>query len=82
MKYHPNIEISSYTQEHAQSIVNLERRLTDNFLTTEKAIALSEFTAYHQVFDRFGFGQCLRTLLLINIYPFEKFLVNGKSWIE
>jgi hypothetical protein len=34
------------------------------------------------VFDRFGFGLTCRALLLINLYPFDKFLVNGKPWIE
>ena len=77
-----NIKITSYTRQHAQSIITIEQRLTSNLLETEIAIAETEFAAYNQVFDRFGFGLCLRTLLLINIYPFEKFLVNGKSWIE
>lgn len=77
-----NIEITTYTREHAQSIITTEKRLTSNFLETEVAIALSEFASYNRVFDRFGFGSCLRTLLLINIYPFEKFLVDGKPWIE
>ena len=77
-----NIEITSYTREHAKSIIKLERRLSSNFLATEDAIALPEFAAYNRVFDRFGFGTCLRTMMLINIYPFDKFLVNGKSWIE
>jgi hypothetical protein len=34
------------------------------------------------VFDRFGFGITCRALLLFNLYPFDKFLVNGKPWIE
>jgi hypothetical protein len=46
------------------------------------AIAASEFDSYHRVFDRFGFGLTCRTLLLINLYPFDKFLVNGKPWVE
>jgi hypothetical protein len=34
------------------------------------------------VFDRFGFGIDSRALLLSYIYPIERFLVDGKCWIE
>ena len=34
------------------------------------------------MFDKFGFGLDNRSLLLFNIYPFEKFLVRRKRWIE
>jgi uncharacterized protein YxeA len=30
----------------------------------------------------FGFGLTCRALLLFNLYPFDKFLVNGKPWVE
>jgi hypothetical protein len=34
------------------------------------------------VFEFFGFGSRLSVLLLIQIYPFDKFLVGGQPWVE
>jgi hypothetical protein len=76
------IEISLFTRFHADSIVALEYRITDTLNDIEIAIASPEFAAYNRVFDRFGFGVNCRALLLFNLYPFEKFLVNGRPWVE
>lgn len=76
------IEISDFTRRHAHTIIDIEKRYTETMEQIEKAIALPEFDPYHRVFDRFGFGLTNRVLLLINLYPFDKFLVNGKPWIE
>ena len=77
-----NISISEYTQNHAQMIVDVEQRISDRYLELGMCVAHPRFAAYNRVFDRFGFGLDNRSLLLFNIYPFEKFLVNGKRWIE
>ena len=37
---------------------------------------------YFRVFERFGFGLDNKIILLYHCYPFDKFLVNGKAWIE
>jgi hypothetical protein len=76
------IAISDYTREHAQNIITLELRITQTMSEITKAIAAPEFNDYNAVFDRFGFGLNTRALLLFNLYPFEKFLVNQKPWLE
>jgi hypothetical protein len=76
------INISNFTRAHAHTIIDLEKRFTKTMKQIAHAIAASEFDLYHRVFDRFGFGLTCRTLLLINLYPFDKFLVNGKPWVE
>lgn len=55
---------------------HLEARIT-------QILSVSEFKAYMNVFDNFGFGLRVRSRLLTRIYPFESFLgVNGKPVIE
>ena len=76
------IKISNFTRAHAHTIIDLEKRITQTLDFIEQAIALPEFAAYNRVFDRFGFGVNCRALLLFNLYPFDKFLVDGKPWVE
>lgn len=76
------ITISDYTRDHAQTIITLELRITQTVLAIALAINLPEFDGYNAVFDRFGFGLNIRALLLFNLFPFEKFLVSGKPWVE
>lgn len=76
------IELSTYTRKHAQTIVDLEQRITVILETMSQEIYQPEFDAYNAVFDRFGFGLNVRALLLFNLYPFEKFLIDGKPWVE
>ena len=77
-----DIEISDYTRSHCQSIVEIELRMTQCYDYLEKALLLPEFEPYLRVFDKFGFGLDNKVLLLYQCYPFEKFLVNDKAWIE
>lgn len=76
------IEISGYTRNHAQTIIDLELRITAILDKLGHAISMPEFTSYQRVFDRFNFGVNIRALLLFNLYPFDKFLLNGKPWVE
>lgn len=76
------ISITDFTRCHAHTIIDIEKRLTETMGLIESAIALPEFDPYHRVFDKFGFGVNCRALLLFNLYPFDKFLVNGKPWVE
>ena len=76
------IAITDYTRDHAQIIISLELRITQIINAIATTIAMPEFEAYNAVFDRFGFGLNVRALLLFNLYPFDKFLVKGKPWIE
>jgi hypothetical protein len=77
-----NIEISDYTRAHAQIIVDLELRLSDHLEEIELLIALPEFDPYNRVFDRFSFGTSCRAILLIHVYPIDRFLIDGKPWVE
>jgi transposase len=76
------IKITSYTRSHAMVIVGLETRITETIDQIESAIARDEFKQYNAVFDRFGFGINTKALLLFNLYPLDKFLVNGKPYVE
>ncbi|MGL5924062.1 IS110 family transposase [Chroococcidiopsis sp.] len=76
------IAITDYTRDHAQTIITLELRITQTMNAIANAIKAPEFDAYHAVFDCIGFGLNVRALLLFNLYPFEKFLVDGKPWVE
>lgn len=77
-----NIHISDYTRRHSRAIVSLETRITKHYDWLEAAIKKPEFEPYLRVFDRFGFGLDNKILLLYHCYPFEKFLVDGKPWVE
>ena len=77
-----NIQISDYTRRHSSAIVNLETRINKHYDYLEAALDQPEFTPYLKVFDRFGFGLDNKVLLLYHCYPLEKFLINGKPWIE
>ena len=77
-----NIKISDYTRSHAQLVHNIELRYFNHLELLDEAIKNSNFTVYNHIFDRFGFGISTRALLLFNIYPFDKFLHDGKPFIE
>ncbi len=77
-----NIKISDYTRDHAGAIVEVEKRYWQHLLELQSAITDSNFDGYNRVFDRFNFGISCRSLLLFNIYPFDKFLVGGKPLID
>jgi hypothetical protein len=80
--HHLGIRISNYTRAHAAMCTDIELRA--NALEQKLAIALDEpeFKPYLRVFEKFGFGQRLSVLMLVQIYPFEKFLVNGQPIID
>ncbi len=77
-----NIKISDYTRNHAKLIHEIELRYFNYLKLLEQAVSNSNFDAYNRVFDRFNFGISCRALLLFNIYPFDKFLHDGKPLIE
>lgn len=76
------ITISSYTRNHAKLIIEIEKRYVEHLNQLEGAIAMPQFDAYNRVFNKFNFGVTTRSLLLFNLYPFEKFLVDGKPYVE
>lgn len=76
------IEISPYTRNHAASLVGgqiqevkLKAELTD--------LLLDEcFDRYRPTFELFGMGVMMQASMLTQIYPFEKFLLDGQPWID
>ena len=76
------VEISEYSRAHARTIYDLELRITENYNQLEKVLNIEEYQPYYEVFDRFGFGLDNKILLLYHIYPFDKFLIDGKPWVE
>lgn len=76
------IEISQYTRDHALSICNLELRESKTEKELRSLIQEPQFFPYRKVFAQFGFGLRNEALLLVQVYPFDKFLLDGKPWIE
>lgn len=76
------ISISDYTRAHSKTIVEIEQRISSTIEQIADLIALSEFDDYNRVFDRFGFGLNCRAILLFHVFPIDRFLVNGKPWVE
>jgi hypothetical protein len=77
-----NITISDYTRSHALMITKIEQRISKCLSELKSMLETPEYAPYLEVFDRFGFGLDNKILLLYHCYPFEKFLINGKPWIE
>ena len=77
-----NIEISDYTKDHSSMLVELERRISVHLEKLEMLLQNEYFAPYNAIFDNFGFGINSRVLLLMNTYPFDRFLVNGKRLLE
>jgi len=76
------LRLSKYTQEHAKKIIEIEEQQTRHEAELDIELNKEIFLEYIRVFDLFGFGRTLKTILLLNCYPFERFLVNGKEDIE
>jgi hypothetical protein len=76
------IEISQYTRGHAGMIVNLELRETKAETELRSRLTKPEFIPYRKVFAQLSLGLRNEALLLSQVYPFDKFLLNGQPWIE
>jgi hypothetical protein len=76
------ISISQYTRAHAASIVGDQIRHTALMAELEQSLLDPVFDRYHPVLEKFGFGTKMQATILTQIYPFEKFLMNGKPHID
>ena len=76
------IKISDYTRAHAQTIIDIEVRFSDHLDRIEKIVSLPQFDDYNRVFDKFRFATSCRAVLLIHVFPIDRFLINGKPWVE
>lgn len=77
-----DIKISDYTKQHSLTITDIELRITKHYDAIASQLNKPEYLPYLEVFDRFGFGLDNKVLLLYHCYPLDKFLTNGKVWIE
>ncbi len=77
-----SIDISPYTIDHAGSIVM--NQIREQKLKADLSNSLLDpcFDKYRETFELFGFGSIMQSTVLSNIYPIEKFLVNGKPNID
>jgi hypothetical protein len=76
------LDLTEYTKLHAEQICTLEKRLLDKETQLKQLLALPEFELYLKVFKRFRFGIRNQALMLVQCYPFERFLLDGKPWID
>lgn len=76
------IMISEYTKHHSLMLVDIEQRLISSENQLMISLDCPQFAPYLKVFNRFKFGLINKSILLLHIYPFEKFLLNDKKWIE
>jgi hypothetical protein len=76
------IRISDYTRLHSKMLVDIEQRLIASENQLMMLLDCPEFEPYLQIFNHFKFGLINKSLLLLHIYPFDKFLLNGKRWME
>jgi uncharacterized protein involved in tolerance to divalent cations len=76
------IEISGYTREHAQAICGNQIREIGIKANLTRSLLDPNFDRYREILDKFGFGDEMQATILSQIYPFEKFLVDGKKHID
>lgn len=76
------IEISQYTKDHARKICELQKQLDQKERDLALLMQSEEFEPYMKVFQKFGFGLRNQALLLCQCYPFDRFLLDGKIWVD
>jgi hypothetical protein len=76
------IEIADYTQNHALSICRNQIREGALKANLTQALLYPEFDQYRETLELFGFGVIMQATILSQIYPIEKFLMDGKPYID
>jgi hypothetical protein len=76
------IEISDYTKKHSKRITDLQKQLHQTEAELDKLLGLPEFEKYLKIFKKFGFGTRTASLLMVQCYPLDKFLLDGQVWVE
>jgi uncharacterized protein involved in tolerance to divalent cations len=77
-----SIDISPYTIDHAGAIVQNQIRYQKLKADLSDSLLDPAFDKYRETFELFGFGSIMQATVLSNIYPIQKFLVNGKQHID
>lgn len=73
--------LSQYSINHAARICEIEQQSQELEALMSEFVQAPEFEPYLRAFEPFKFGLKNTSYLLCKIYPFEKFLINGKPWI-
>lgn len=79
------IDISEYTINHAEQILEVELRRIETESQLHSILQQECFKPYLDAFAPFGWSESMEALILMKVYPFEKFLKNGypeTKWIE
>jgi hypothetical protein len=76
------IEISNYTRDHALAICTSQIREKQLLADLEDALSIPEFTPYITVMEKIGFGPLMQGIILAQVYPLDKFLLDGEPWID
>lgn len=66
--------ISEFTKIHAQRICDIQDQAISIEKKLQAVIDAPEFEKYHKVFDDFGMGQRVRSMILGTIFPLESYL--------
>lgn len=69
--------VSEYTKLLIQDYLIHTKRIFDAEAALTEMMQHPEFRAYLTVFNHFGYGIVLKSLLLIHCYPLDRFLLNG-----
>jgi hypothetical protein len=75
------IDISPHTRRLAKIVLDVEEQLTQTEKDLVFLLESPELAPYGQVLDLWGFSNNMQALLIGKIYPFSKFLRDGKPWI-
>jgi hypothetical protein len=76
------IEISQYTRDHAAAVAGNQIRETRLMSELSELLADPAFDRYREIFENFGLSTKMQGVILSQIYPVEKFLLNGKPQID
>ncbi|MGL5083169.1 MAG: hypothetical protein ACRC8A_16930 [Microcoleaceae cyanobacterium] len=74
--------LSDYTRFHAKRLCDLKRQELHVLEKMEEFLRKPEFEPYLQAMSPFKFGVKNKSYLLCKIYPFEKFLIDGRVYLE
>jgi hypothetical protein len=76
------VGLSAYGRFLGQQIYQLEEEQFRLELTCNEILAEERFIPYIEAFQRLGMSQNVQTIWLTRIYPFERFLEDGKPRIS
>ena len=76
------IEISQYTRTHAAAIAGGQIQEFQLKQTLAQLLLDPCFDNYRSTLENFGMGGMMQATILTQIYPFDKFLLDGGQWID